>query len=76
MQHLLNLTVVIILLYIFYKLVGSYILPRWSDRQLQKYKQKFYSDNPHIDPAALDQRKKEQEENSSIIDRRRRLRKR
>lgn len=75
MQGLINLTIGIILLYIVYKVVGAYVLPLINDRRLQRYKEQFYRDNPHVDRDAMELRERQRKENESIIDKRRRAKK-
>lgn len=75
MQALLNLTIVIVVLYILYKFIGGYLVPTLSERKLQRYKEQFLKDNPQIDGNKIEQRQKEAAERSSIIDHRPRKKK-
>lgn len=48
LTSLFNLFIIICLLYVFYRVVGQYILPNLSRRRLERYKQKFFEENQHI----------------------------
>lgn len=71
---MIELLIVIICLYILYKFVGQYLLPRISERRLARYKRKFFEQNPHIDSDKYDERKRQEEENSSLMTKRRSFR--
>lgn len=70
MQDLFNLTLGVVLLYVFYRLLSQVILPKWSEHRLKKYKKELLEKNPQIDAKKLEAKLKEDEEKSPIIDKR------
>ena len=70
MKALLHLTIVIVLLYILFRLSGSYLLPLWNERRHKRYQRRLLDRNPQIDKERLQQRLKEQEEKKTIIEKR------
>ena len=74
MNRLLVITFVIIALYLLYRIGGKWLLPKWQEKRLQQYKERYFRDHPHISAEQYNQRKRQQEENAPIIDRKKRLR--
>lgn len=60
----------IVLLYLLYRLVGAILFPLLSKRQLERYKDQFFEQNPHIDRARYESLQKEQEDRTLIIEKR------
>lgn len=71
---MIDLLIVIICLYILYKFLGQYLLPRISERRLARYKRKFFEANPHIDADKYAEKKRQDEENASLMTKRRSFR--
>lgn len=69
LTSLFNLFIIICLLYVFYRVVGQYILPNLSRRRLERYKQKFFEENQHISSEKYEAKRKD-DERSSIIEKR------
>lgn len=70
MKALINLTIVIIVLYVLFRLLGGYILPLLNERRHKKYQQDLLDRNPQIDKEKLQQHLQEQEDKKSIIEKR------
>ncbi len=70
MSELFTITIVVVLLYIVYRIGGRWLLPLWQQKRLERYKKQFFDDNPHISSRAYEDRKKQQADDSSIIDHR------
>lgn len=74
MRQLFNITLIAVVLYVFYRLLSVVIMPQWNARRLKKYKEKLLADNPHIDRDRLEQKLRDDEERRPVIDKRRRNR--
>ncbi|MCQ2277810.1 MAG: hypothetical protein MJZ62_00785 [Bacteroidales bacterium] len=74
MQSLVNLLIIICLLYVLYRVVGQYILPIITRRRLDRYKRKFFEENPHIDEMQYERKKQNDEENAPLWGKRRNYR--
>lgn len=59
----------IITLYVFYRVLGAWLMPILSEKRMKKYQEEFYKQNPHIDRVKVEQQFKESEK-SAIIDKR------
>lgn len=70
MSSLVTITIVVVLLYVLYRIGGRWLLPLWQQKRLEKYKKQFFNENPHIDADAYEALKKKQKEDSPIIDHR------
>ncbi len=68
MKRLMNLTLCIVILYVIFRLLGSYVLPLWRERREKRYRKQLLDRNPQIDGGRLEQRLKE--DRDSIIDKR------
>lgn len=74
MNKIITITVVVILLYLLYRIGGRWLLPFWQRRRMKKYKEQYFRDHPHISAEQYAQRKEKQQEEEAIIDHKKRLR--
>lgn len=65
-----NLTLFIVILYVIFRLLSSYLLPLWRERRQKRYRQQLLDRNPQIDRERLQQHLKAEEDRSTIIDKR------
>ena len=41
-------------LYVFYRVLGTWLLPWWSERRLRRFKERFLRANPQLDATRLE----------------------
>jgi hypothetical protein len=74
MHRLIVITIVVLVLYAVFRIGGKWLLPRWQQHRLEKYKEKYFQEHSHLSAEKYREMKKKQEEESAIIDHRKRLR--
>ncbi|MBQ9637998.1 MAG: hypothetical protein IJV22_00385 [Bacteroidales bacterium] len=75
MGKILGLTIGIVVLYLVYRIVGAWILPRVAERRLERYKKQFFELHPHVDAERYEQQQHDKEARSIILDKRKSYRK-
>lgn len=73
MNGLLSLCIGVLVLYAVYRIVGALLLPKISQRKMEKYKSDFFKKNPHISEQEYKNRQKEEENRTLIIEKRKRF---
>lgn len=70
MENLIHISIGVVILYVIYRIMGAWILPKITERRFNKYKKDFFSQNPHIDQEKFDAHAKEEEDKTLIIEKR------
>ena len=63
--------IIIVALYLVYRFSVAYLFPSFAKRNLEKYKERFFEENPHISSQKYNQKMLKEIENDYIIDKRR-----
>ncbi len=74
MSQLLTITLVAVALYLLYLIGGKWLLPRWQQQRLERYKEDYFRNHPTLTHQQYQEKKQADEEDRHIIDKRKRLR--
>ncbi len=74
MSQLLVITLLAVGLYLVYLVGGKWLLPRWQQRRLERYKEEYFRNHPTLTHERYKAKQQADEATRPIIDKRKRLR--